>query len=456
MLYGRQGSRADHDADRATEREYGGRKSRVYEARMHNDALTDDELVSQLTSLCLQGRRLNARIIALLVEVETRRLAAKNACGSMWDFCVERLGMSHGETSRRLNAARLVRRFPQLLERIERGEIHLSSLKILGKYLDESNVEQLLDEATRKSKLEVQEIVARHFPRPDVEERVVELNPAPAQASLAALDAAGPTPSLGAAPSTATARVVPLSADGYLVQLTMSKDGWDTLNRAKDLMGHRVPSGDSVAVIEAALKLLVAKLEKERLGKTTRPRSKARPSKAGHIAQSTRREVFARDGEQCTFVDAHGRRCKCRRRLELDHIVPRALGGTDEASNLRVVCRTHNRHYAEEIFGVEHVAEKIHCRQEQSHRVMKEERVIGDVPVSPPTKPLVLVVAEPTANRAALSTPGETIDLATKGLVNMGFTKPDVRRALDVVCAKHQGEVLRVEALLREAIVALT
>lgn len=421
---------------------------------MHNDALTDDELVAQLTSLCLQGKRLNARVIGLLVEVENRRLAAKNACGSMWDFCVERLGMSHGEASRRLNAARLVRQFPTLLGRIERGEIHLSSLKILGKYLRESNVEQLLDEATRKSKFEVQEIVARHFPRADVEERAVELNPTPGQAALEQAISSAPATST---PNTATSRVVPLSATTYMVQLTMSKDGWETLNRAKDLMGHRIPNGDTVAVIEAALKVLVAKLENERLGKTSRPQSRVRPSLDGQISQATRREVFERDGEQCTFVDAKGRRCKCRKRLELDHIVPRARGGSDDASNLRVVCRTHNRYYAEEIFGVEHVAERIHCRQEQAQRVMKEERVIDEIPVAQPSEKEAQPVAEaPLATRAALSTPGETIELASKGLVNMGFAKLDVRKALEVVCAKHPGEVLRVEAILREAIAALT
>ena len=61
----------------------------------------------------------------------------------MWDLCIRRLGMSEGETSRRLNAVKLVRRFPSLLGRIERGEIHLSTLKILGRRLGEANVDQL-------------------------------------------------------------------------------------------------------------------------------------------------------------------------------------------------------------------------------------------------------------------------------------------------------------------------
>src|SRR3954466_5503813 len=88
--------------------------------------LSDEELVSRLASLCLEGRRLVARLIVHLTEVEDRGVDKKTACSSMWDFCIRRLGMREGETSRRLNAVKLVRRFPSLLGRIERGEIHLS------------------------------------------------------------------------------------------------------------------------------------------------------------------------------------------------------------------------------------------------------------------------------------------------------------------------------------------
>ncbi|WP_397427890.1 HNH endonuclease [Pseudolysinimonas sp.] len=37
-----------------------------------------------------------------------------------------------------------------------------------------------------------------------------------------------------------------------------------------------------------------------------------------------------------------GVRCLSRQFLELDHVKPRALGGGDEASNLRLLCRAHN------------------------------------------------------------------------------------------------------------------
>lgn len=420
---------------------------------MHHTHLSDEELVSQLASLCLEGRRLVARLIVHLIEVEDRSLDKKASCSSMWDFCVRRLGMSHGETSRRLTAMKLVRRFPSLLGRIERGQIHLSSLKILGKHLDESNVEALLDEAAGKSKMEVQEIVARHYPRPNAPEIMMEIPAAPVQASLGNVPTTATmfasAPIVASAPR---AHIEPTSATTYLVQMNMTKEGWEDLKRVKDLMSHRIPNGETVAVIESALKLLREKLENERMGKTSRPQSKPRPTKPGYISRATRREVFERDGEQCTFVDAQGNRCECRTRLELDHIVPRAKGGTDEASNLRVLCRGHNRHEAEEVFGKEHVAEKIHCRQRQAQRVKEEARVMTAMVSAAPVPSVE--AAPPVA--PAESTPSETIELASRGLVKLGFAKADVKRAVDAICAKRAGEAMPVQALLREAIAVLT
>jgi hypothetical protein len=52
-----------------------------------------------------------------------------------------------------------------------------------------------------------------------------------------------------------------------------------------------------------------------------------------------RDEVFGRDGEQCTYVAKDGQRCSSRSLLELDHIRPRALGGADDATNLRISIR---------------------------------------------------------------------------------------------------------------------
>ena len=128
---------------------------------MQHTSLSDEELVSRIASLCLEGRRLVARLIVHLIEVEDRALDKKSACSSMWAFCTERLKMSEGETSRRLNAAKLVRRFPSVLGRIERGEIHVSALRQLGPYLKEENVNAVLDEAKGKTRTQLDEMIAR-------------------------------------------------------------------------------------------------------------------------------------------------------------------------------------------------------------------------------------------------------------------------------------------------------
>ena len=83
--------------------------------------------------------------------------------------------MSEGAAFRRITAARLVKRFPALLERIERGELHLSTLVVLRPHLTEWNVEELAAAAAGKSQREVEELLARLAPKADVRSAIVEL-----------------------------------------------------------------------------------------------------------------------------------------------------------------------------------------------------------------------------------------------------------------------------------------
>ena len=409
-------------------RDYGARKSRVYDEQMQHTSLSDQELVSQIESLCLAGRRLVARVIVHLIEVEDRALDKKSACSSMWTFCIERLHMSESEARLRINAMKLVRRFPSVLAWLERGDVHLSALGQLGPYLTDENVDAMLDEAKGKTRPQLEEMIARRFPRPNAP--TVEI-PVASSMTRASLTPATPDASPSPAP-VCPARVEPLSASGILLQMTMSAEGYADLKRAKELLGHSIPDGDTVKVIERALRTLVEDLEKTRRAKSSRPQASVRPSKRGHIPAATRREVFARDGEQCTYLDSEGRRCECWTRLELDHILPRALGGGDDASNLRARCRAHNLHAAEEIFGKEHVAASINCRQQQSMRRGGEKRE---------------VISPEIAN---------VIEQATRGLVNLGFAAPQVKKTLAALVVHRHSAAAPLPELLREAIAALT
>ena len=394
---------------------------------MQLEELTDQELVSRLSALCLEGHALTARMIVHLMEVEERRLDLRAACTSMFDFCQRKLGMSEGAAFRRINAARLVKRFPSLLARIERGELHLSTLVLLRPHLAEENVEELSAAVAGKTQRQVEELLARLAPKADVPSAIVEIHP-PSSGSAPTLLASADEGAVAALPAAPRSRVAPLAEARYSVQLTAGAELKVKLERACDLMRHRNPSGALAPVLETALDLLLAKLEKERLGRVKTPRPRTSPSRTSPtlptsgpraVRAAVRREVFERDGEQCTFLSESGERCPSRGPLELDHVEPRALGGTDDAPNLRVRCRAHNRLYAEQIFGKSHVAKQMDFRQRK---------------LSP------------------------VVDRALRGLQNMGFRKTEAERALEVVANRlaASGQGLEAPDLVRGAITALT
>jgi hypothetical protein len=383
--------------------------------------LSDAQLLESLKTLCDRGRAWLARLLAHLVEVEERRLHLEAACPSMFQFCVQRLGMSEDEACRRIHAARLARCFPDLLARIERGDLTLSTMALLADTLTPSNYEELVEAAAGKTKADVQSLLARRSPSPDVPAAITSIPMQPA------------IPTLGTAPApppaaTAGPQLVPLSETRHKVQFTASDELRDKLERAQDLLRHANADGDLAVVVERAVDLLLEKLEKQRLGKTSRPRKPREPREQGELAsvsRATRRAVFERDGQRCTFTDADGHRCPETTWLELDHIEARARGGTNEPDNLRVRCRAHNRLHAEQTFGKRHVERTIRERRHPRWRGYASENC----------------------------------ELAASGLVKMGFRPGEVRRALDAVSAHHRGEALTtipVQTILCQALAVLT
>ncbi len=65
------------------------------------------------------------------------------------------------------------------------------------------------------------------------------------------------------------------------------------------------------------------------------------------IDPHTRLGVFRRDGYMCAHCDS-----ECDRALlEVDHVLPLSLGGTDDPSNLQTLCRTCNRRKGNRFVG---------------------------------------------------------------------------------------------------------
>jgi hypothetical protein len=121
----------------------------------------------------------------------------------------------------------------------------------------------------------------------------------------------------------------PLTADLSRLHVTVSKRFLAKLAAARDALSHSHPGANLEAVLEAGLDLLLGARDRKRglvkKPRTARPAPSARPR---HVPASVRREVFTRDEGKCQWSLSSGGVCGSTRRLQLDHIVPIAHGGT--------------------------------------------------------------------------------------------------------------------------------
>ncbi|MCC6664493.1 MAG: hypothetical protein IT375_12145 [Polyangiaceae bacterium] len=229
-------------------------------------ALSDGELLARLPEVRGRERRAIAEVIAHLAEVERRRLYLAEGCSSMYTFCIERLGYSENEAHTRLQVARLCSQFHAALEALESGAIHLTGLALLCSKVTEANAHELLEEARGKTRREIEALLARRFPRPDVLPSVTPLqptlleqsNPGPGASSEQAAQATGST--------VPRSRVEPLSAASFRVEFTASAELRQKLELAQNLLSHAVPTGDLASLVERALDELLAAELKRRMG----------------------------------------------------------------------------------------------------------------------------------------------------------------------------------------------
>ena len=85
------------------------------------ETMSDDRVLERVEVLVARSNQLTAELLAHLAEVERRGLHLREACGSLFAFCVERLHMSEAAAGKRITAARIARRFPRVLEMMARG-----------------------------------------------------------------------------------------------------------------------------------------------------------------------------------------------------------------------------------------------------------------------------------------------------------------------------------------------
>jgi hypothetical protein len=347
-------------------------------------ALSDTRLLAQVKHLAQHEREAKATLVAHLAVLDTRRLYLGEGCSSLFAYCTRILHLSEGAAYGRIQAARAARRFPVVLEKLASGALNLTNLGLLAPHLTEANHVDLLVAAEHKSKREVEELVAKFRPLPDARASIRRLPATQRAVQVQAPTPAVPVPHLplpanlpAAAPmgqdmplrapvpsATLVQQGTPAPAQTparYRIQFTASAETHAKLQRAQELLRHQIPDGDPSAVIDRALGVLIAQLEKSKIGRVDRPRRE--PSRgvtpgAGsdrgrgtrHIPAAVRRAVWQRDAGRCAFIGRDGRRCDERGFLEFHHAKPFAVGGEASVENIELRCRAHNQYEADLYF----------------------------------------------------------------------------------------------------------
>ncbi len=338
-----------------------------------------------------------ADFLVALADFDRRRGWEALGHASLFAFLNVELGLTPAPTYWRIEAARLLQRFPDLVDLVRQGRLCLTTIGELAKVLTVENCSAVLPRFLGISSREAKEIVAELQPRAAPPMRTVITPLAPvchagqspaivslplAAASVAKVGAWARGPAVDtdpgslwapnvepAAPAPVAPRrdeVHPLTAELSRLSTTVSRGFLQKLKTARAGLGHAIPGATTEQVLEAALDLLLEKQARAR-GQVKRPRAvlqvstetstttgpppHRREGEREAIPASVRRAVWARDAGRCSWPLDGGGTCSSTHRLELDHIVPWAEWGGETEASLRLVCAVHNRLAARQVFG---------------------------------------------------------------------------------------------------------
>ncbi|HEX6791861.1 MAG TPA: HNH endonuclease signature motif containing protein [Candidatus Krumholzibacteria bacterium] len=346
-------------------------------------SLSDQEVIDRTQSLVAQERQLTLNVLLCLNELEARQLYLKLGYGSLFDYCTKALGYSSSAAWRRIQTARCVARFPALYDMLERNEANLSTVSQVSRIIDESNSEVLLSRIRGKSKNQVDSIVAEYLgPAPNAEStRVVMVRIANTDGSPTAVGDSDLFAAATEGPDHPWDASLACEKDDYcrsgstnispandedrvekrvMLRFSVAPEFMEKLERVRTIAWHRLPARASFEqIFEYLLDEFIERhdpvnkqerRQRKLKGAASVAEQPAVPGKR-YIPAAVRDEVFQRDGGKCTFVGTSGNRCGSTLAIQLDHIVPVALGGTSTPANLRLLCAKHNRLEAQRLLG---------------------------------------------------------------------------------------------------------
>ncbi|RYZ99843.1 MAG: HNH endonuclease [Proteobacteria bacterium] len=250
--------------------------------------MTNHELENRLESLVDQERKITREILQLILLAEDRRLYLERGFDSLVRWLVGRYKYSETAAVRRVNAARMLRAVPAATGKIESGELNLTTLA-------KAQTAIYAEERRTGAKMPAAQKAA-------VAEAIENKSLGSTERTLAELFPE-------ATKKLEDSRVQDRGADEVRISITLKRDAYELILKVKAALGHAMPEADLAEI-------------------------------TAHVYE----EYWKRKNPQREVrLSTH--------RVEVDHIIPRAFGGSNDPENLRCLCRAHNAHRAEKTFG---------------------------------------------------------------------------------------------------------
>ena len=301
---------------------------------------SNESLFSKVKDLRGAEREITAELIRYLHEIEERKSYLQAGYPSLFMYCHQGLGYSEGAAFRRSEAAKALSNCPEIYEQLKSGAVTLCAISLVSKVLTPENKLEVLAQISGKTKLQVQEVAARlGAVKPARKKSIVVHKVLVPEAPIFDSNLPGTTPN-------PTKHEVT-----YSVSVELTQEEMKLYQEAKELVG---PCSAKDVILRTLREFVSRRRKKVKPIKMVKPTStgevKAPKVRSRFIPIEVKREVRDQCGGQCTFVGINGNRCPARQGLQFDHVRPFALGGGNDAGNLRLMCPAHNRLLAEQVF----------------------------------------------------------------------------------------------------------
>jgi len=301
--------------------------------------ISNHEVLNEMDRLVKSERKITHTILNHINEIESRRLYAELGYDSMFKYLTQRCGYGEDSAYRRLQAARVLKKNPEIALKLEQGSLNLTQLTQVQKCLKQERkvgvifrpvqTLQILEQIENKSSFETKKVLAVEFNQPIQTHEVVK----------------------------------PQRDESVRLEIAFTPEQMKTLNQVKDLLSHSLPEGSwAEIIVHLAEKHIKKTLGKNQETDNQAPEESAKPSsvkinepsakstqsflakrKRRPIKITLRRKLLQKARHCCEFFDPKtNTQCQSHYQLQIDHRIPLACGGTDTEANLRVLCRTHN------------------------------------------------------------------------------------------------------------------